>query len=75
MAHGYRAVFAHLAGEMTYEAMLESIRLDTRHYARRQLSWFAKFPGLRWVDASDADSDDALADRVLSLWDALSGES
>ena len=71
MAHGYRAVFAYLNGDLSEEAMIESIRLDTRHYARRQLSWFSKFPGLRWVDASETESIESLADRVLAEWSAM----
>ncbi len=37
---GYREVAAHLQGEMDLEEALERMRLQTRQYARRQLTWF-----------------------------------
>jgi tRNA dimethylallyltransferase len=52
-ALGYRHVLRFLRGE----AMLEQTRLettiDTRHYAKRQETWFRKTPGLVWFDADD----------------------
>ena len=48
-----------LAPERTYtsyDEMLESIKKNTRHYAKRQLTWFHKDPRIRWIDISD-DSD------------------
>jgi len=37
---GYRDVAGYLAGDTTLEAALESMRIQTRQYARRQLTWF-----------------------------------
>ncbi len=37
---GYREVAAHLRGECTLDEAMEEIRLNTRRYARRQLTWF-----------------------------------
>ena len=70
MAHGYRAVFAHLRGEISYNEMLDWIRKDTRHYARRQMSWFGKFPGMAWVDADESKNAEQLADEVLAAWES-----
>src|SRR5216684_6093424 len=39
-AHGVPALIRHLAGEMTLEAAAEEGRRDTRHYAKRQFTWF-----------------------------------
>lgn len=49
-AHGYRRIVEHLEGRRSREEALEQMKLDTRHYAKRQLSWWRKWPGVRWID-------------------------
>ncbi|HEV2864141.1 MAG TPA: tRNA (adenosine(37)-N6)-dimethylallyltransferase MiaA [Pyrinomonadaceae bacterium] len=48
-AHGYRRVVEYLRGERTLEAAVEQTKLDVRHYAKRQLTWFRREPGVEWV--------------------------
>ncbi len=47
-AIGYRHVNRLLSGEWTQTEMLEQLILDTRHYAKRQMTWFAANKELRW---------------------------
>jgi len=39
---GYRQVASHLAGDYDYEAMVQRFKRDTRHFAKRQMTWFRK---------------------------------
>jgi tRNA dimethylallyltransferase len=48
-AHGYRRVVEHLSGARTLEDALNQMKLDTRHYAKRQLSWWRAWPGVKWI--------------------------
>jgi tRNA dimethylallyltransferase len=48
-AHGYRRVVEYLQGKRTREDALNQMKLDTRHYAKRQLSWWRAWPGVKWV--------------------------
>ena len=48
-AHGYRRVVEHLRGERSLESAVEQTKLDVRHYAKRQLTWFRREPGVEWV--------------------------
>lgn len=48
---GYREVLGYLSGSLEASQMLEKIALHTRHYAKRQLTWFKKEPGIIWVDS------------------------
>ena len=41
---GYREVIAHLKGEVSYEQMAADIKTNTRRYAKRQLTWFRRWP-------------------------------
>ncbi|MGV3713348.1 tRNA (adenosine(37)-N6)-dimethylallyltransferase MiaA [Pseudolysinimonas sp.] len=52
-AIGYAQAAAQLAGEVDEEAAIEQAALLTRKYARRQVSWFGRFPDTVWLDATD----------------------
>ena len=45
---GYREIVQHLKGELNYAEMVEKIKISTRHYAKRQLTWFAKEKEISW---------------------------
>ena len=47
---GYKEVVAYLNNECTYEEMIEKIKLETRHYAKRQLTWFRRNKDIIWLD-------------------------
>lgn len=49
-AHGYRRVCEYLRGERTLESAIEKTKQDVRNYAKRQLTWFRREPGVEWVD-------------------------
>ena len=55
-AHGYRRVVEHLHGRRTLESAIEQTKLDVRHYAKRQLSWFRHELGVEWVDGFGDDA-------------------
>ncbi len=46
---GYRHAHAHLRGELSLEAAVTGASRDTRHYAKRQLTWFHAEPWVQWV--------------------------
>jgi len=49
-AHGVPALIRHLSGEITREEAAEIGRADTRHYAKRQFTWFRhQLPDFEWV--------------------------
>lgn len=52
-AVGYRAVWRYLAGELTFEQMVESSVIATRQLAKRQYTWFRSVTGATWWDSED----------------------
>lgn len=52
-ALGYRQVLKYLKGEISLEEAVQLTKQETRHYAKRQLTWFKKSPGIIWFDAED----------------------
>jgi tRNA dimethylallyltransferase len=55
-AIGYKELFPYLDGEATLEACVETLKLATHHYAKRQITWFKAKPYVQWVTC-DAVSD------------------
>lgn len=49
-AHGYRRVVEYLEGKRDLASAIEQTKLDVRHYAKRQLTWFRRESGAEWFD-------------------------
>ena len=49
---GYKEVVEYLEGKTTEEEMIEKIKMETRRYAKRQLTWFRKNKETIWLDAT-----------------------
>lgn len=64
-AHGYRRVVEHLRGERTIESAVEQTKLDVRHYAKRQLTWLRREPGVEWIEGFGDDA--AVQERVARM--------
>jgi tRNA dimethylallyltransferase len=47
-ALGYKQVIKHLKNEITLEEAIRSTKIETRHYAKRQMTWFRKITDIRW---------------------------
>ena len=50
---GYKEVVDYLNGKLTKEEMIEKIKMETRRYAKRQLTWFRKNKQTIWLNAQD----------------------
>jgi tRNA dimethylallyltransferase len=68
-ALGYRHMAAHLRGEMTLERAVETLKRDTRRFARRQMTWFRSMAGVRWF-APEAQG--AVLDEIRRFLDKTS---
>lgn len=60
---GYRQICRYLAGELDLAAAAELIKRDTRHFAKRQLTWWRRDERIRWFDAG-AQPPETIADAV-----------
>ena len=57
-AIGYKETLPYVKGETTLDTAVENLKLATRHYAKRQLTWFRKYGGTRlYVDEYKTESD------------------
>ena len=62
-AIGYAQALAQLRGDLTRDEAIAETQALTRRYARRQVSWFRRYRGARWVDARTADAATLASDR------------
>jgi len=56
-AHGYRRIVEFLQEKRTLESAVEQTKLDIRHYAKRQLTWFRHEAGVEWIDGFGEEND------------------
>ena len=64
---GYKELYAYLEGEMTLEEAVRIIKRDTRHFAKRQLTWFKRERDVVWADRSVIGSGTELQKFFLNV--------
>lgn len=60
---GYSELFEHIEGLYTLQEALDKIKQNTRHYAKRQMTWFRKDKEMHWLQADDPQ----VVDKILAL--------
>jgi tRNA dimethylallyltransferase len=66
---GYRQVAEHLAGEYDVAEMVRRFKRDTRHFSKRQMTWFRKEPGIQWLTIEESESAQHTAELVVGQVD------
>lgn len=66
-AIGYKELFAYFDGEITREQVIDQIQKDTRHFAKRQLTWFRRERDTIFIDKDDYDDEQALIQEIIRL--------
>lgn len=64
-AHGYRRIVEYLQGHRTLASAIEQTKLDTRHYAKRQLTWWRHQAAVTWLEGFGDEPE--IQDRALDL--------
>lgn len=59
---GYKEIFSYLNGECSLSQAIEDIKLGTRHFAKRQLTWFRHEKDTQFINKGDFNYDD---DRIV----------
>jgi tRNA dimethylallyltransferase len=63
-AVGYREVIEHLRGERDLPATVELVKLRTRQFAKRQLTWFRSLSECRWISAQEPLDPGTFAEKI-----------
>ncbi|MGN0346561.1 MAG: tRNA (adenosine(37)-N6)-dimethylallyltransferase MiaA [Lachnospiraceae bacterium] len=63
---GYKEILRALSGTITMEEARYLIKRDTRHFAKRQLTWFRREKDVIWVDREQLGNENAMLEFILS---------
>lgn len=63
---GYKEVMDYLEGNASYEEMVEILKQSTRHYAKRQLTWFRRDERINYINAKNNVLEEA--DKLVEEW-------
>ena len=64
---GYKEIIGYLKGEYPLEEAVRLIKRNTRHLAKRQMTWFKRYDDMMWLDISGYPSDEE-AIEVMNSW-------
>ena len=57
---GYKEILAYLEGEITLSEAVYLLKRDTRHFAKRQLTWFRRERDVIWIEKQEFHNDETL---------------
>lgn len=68
---GYKEILAYLEGEYDLERAVYLIKRDTRHFAKRQLTWFRREKYVTWVDRQDFADENSILQFLITKAEEL----
>ena len=65
---GYKEILAYLEGEMSLDEAVYVLKRDTRHFAKRQLTWFRREKEVIWLDKREFDrQEERILEKMLDI--------
>jgi len=64
-ALGYRQMTGYVKGRYEWDEAVRRLQRDTRHFAKRQLTWFRSDPSVHWLTIEEDESVERIAERVM----------
>lgn len=65
---GYKEILAYLEGECTLEEAVYTLKRDTRHFAKRQITWFKREKDVIWLNKQDYEyNEDKILDEMIRI--------
>ena len=64
---GYKEVLDYLDGKMTLEETADQIKKDTRHFAKRQLTWFGREKEVIMIDKDKYETEECILEHMLGI--------
>lgn len=64
---GYKEIAEHLEDGVPLETAVDKLKRDTRHFAKRQLSWFRHMKDISWIDVGDGQNFSAIFEAAHAI--------
>ena len=66
-ALGYKEVIQYLDGGLTLDDAKDMVKLNTRRFAKRQMTWFRGFPDVQWLEADEHEGPESISKEIITL--------
>ncbi|MBN7772515.1 tRNA (adenosine(37)-N6)-dimethylallyltransferase MiaA [Clostridium aminobutyricum] len=63
---GYKEIIGYLKGEYDLEHAIYLVKRNTRHYAKRQMTWFRRYEDITWFNISNYPSDEDVIEEIIT---------
>ncbi len=63
---GYKEIIDYFSGKYNKETAIDNVKKNTRHYAKKQLTWFRRYDKMNWYNISDFRNDEEAAEEISS---------
>ena len=61
---GYKEIVQYLNGNCSLDEAVDKIKIETRRYAKRQLTWFRSYKNVVWIESGDLKNVELIADSL-----------
>jgi len=66
-ALGYKEVIQYLDDGLTLDDAKDMVKLNTRRFAKRQMTWFRGFPDVQWLKAEEHEGPESISEEIITL--------
>jgi len=63
---GYKELLDYLEGDYDLQMAIELIKKNTRHYAKRQMTWFKRYQEMQWFNLSEDQTEEQSMEKIMS---------
>ncbi len=74
-AIGYKEIIEYLEGRASIDEALETLKRNTRRYAKRQITWFRRYTDLEWLPATTESERQAAISRLKRVVEGIANGS
>jgi tRNA dimethylallyltransferase len=64
---GYQELFSYFRGDLTRAEAIEKIKVNSRRYAKRQMSWFRRYDDIHWYDPDETEKMIQMVDQNIKI--------
>lgn len=64
---GYKEIYAYLEGECSFEEAVYLLKRDTRHFAKRQLTWFKREQEVIWISKKEYPGEEDILTKIVTI--------
>lgn len=64
---GYKEIISYFNGDYSKDEAIEKTKQNSRHFAKRQMTWFRRYDDMNWVNISDLNGDEEVINEIINI--------